>query len=74
VEELNHQTSETLEGPRDADRRRNLDQHALGRLNVYLEPSRFVDGGVQKGEETLYIRNQSSAAACRTAERRLAQT
>jgi hypothetical protein len=53
VEELNHQTGEALEGTRDSDGGRDLDQDTLGRANVYLQFAGLVDGRVKQGEEAL---------------------
>lgn len=53
VEKLDHQASKTLEGARDADRGRDLDQHTLGGGDVDLEPARLVDGRVEQGEQAL---------------------
>ena len=47
MEELDHQTSESLERTRYADRRADFDQNTLGSVNVYLQLSGLVDGGVE---------------------------
>lgn len=53
VEKLHHQTREPLEGSRDADGRRHLNQHPLGRLDVDLQLPGLVDGGIQQGKQAL---------------------
>lgn len=57
MQQLHHETGEALERPGNAHRRRNLDQDALGRLDVNLQLPRLVDGGVKERQEAL-------AAAC----------
>ncbi len=47
MKELHHQTSETLEGAGNANGWTDLDQDAFGRVDVYLQLSGFVDGGVE---------------------------
>lgn len=44
VKQLHHQAGEALEGAGDADRGRDLDEHALGGLDVDLQPARLVYG------------------------------
>lgn len=53
VQELNHKTGETLESTRNAHCRRNLDEHALGGVDVDLKPASLVDGRIQQSQETL---------------------
>jgi len=53
VEQLDHQTSESLESSGKAHAGGHFDQHILGCLNVDLEPARLVDRRIQEGEETL---------------------
>lgn len=53
VEQLHHQTSESLECSRNADCWADADQHILRRLNVDLELARLVDWRVEQGEKTL---------------------
>lgn len=53
MQKLNHQTGETLEGSRDTDRGRNLNQDTLGSMDIYLEFASLVDGRVEQGKETL---------------------
>lgn len=49
MQELHHQTRETLECSWDTDGRVDLDEHSLAGLDVDLEFSSLVDGGVEKG-------------------------
>ena len=53
MKQLNHQASEPLERARDANRRADLDEDALGGVNVYLKLAGLVDWRVQKSEEAL---------------------
>jgi hypothetical protein len=53
VEELDHQSGEALEGSRDADGRRDLDEDTLGGVDVDLELAGLVDRRVEEGEEAL---------------------
>jgi hypothetical protein len=53
VEQLNHQTCETLECTRDSDSGADFDQDAFSGCDVDLELAGLVDGGVEKGEKTL---------------------
>lgn len=55
VEELDHQTSEALEGTRNANCGRNFDEDAFGGVNVDLELAGFVDGRIEQGEEALVL-------------------
>lgn len=55
VEELDHQTSETLEGTGNADGGADFDQDTLGRVNVDLEFAGLVERRVEQSEETLRI-------------------
>lgn len=50
VEELNHETCESLEGTRDTHSRRYFDEDSFSGVNVDLELASLVDWGVQKGE------------------------
>ena len=47
MKELHHETGKSLEGSRDADGGRDLDQHAFGGVDVDLELSSLVDGRVE---------------------------
>lgn len=47
MEELHHQASKAFEGSRDPDRRADFNEDAFGGVDVDLQLSRFVDGGVQ---------------------------
>lgn len=53
VQELNHETGETLEGSGDADGGADFDEDTFGGGDVDLEFAGLVDGGVEKGEKTL---------------------
>lgn len=53
VKQLDHETGETLEGTRDADGGRDLDQDILGGEDVDLELAGFVDRRVEEGQEAL---------------------
>lgn len=53
MQQLDHQTSEPLEGTRNTDRGGNLDQDALGRVDVNLEFAGLVDGRIEQSKETL---------------------
>lgn len=55
MQELDHQPCESLERTRDTDGRADLDEDALGGMDVDLEFSGFVDGGIEEGEEALDI-------------------
>lgn len=44
MQELDHETGEPLEGTGYADRRRDLDQDTLGRVDIDLKPPGLVDG------------------------------
>ena len=48
VEELDHETGETLECAGNADGGGDFDEDVLGCVNVDLQLSGFVDGGVEK--------------------------
>lgn len=54
MEELDHQASKALEGSRYAHSWADLDENALGSVNVDLEFAGFVDGRVEESEEALY--------------------
>lgn len=53
MQQLDHQTGEALEGTRDADRGRDLDQDALGGRDEDLEFTGLVDGRVEEGKQAL---------------------
>ncbi len=53
VQELDHQSGESFEGTWYADRWADFDKDALGRVDVNLQPSSFVDRGVEQCEEAL---------------------
>jgi hypothetical protein len=47
VQELDHESSEPLEGTRNAHCRADPDEHILGRVDVDLELARLVDGRIE---------------------------
>ena len=53
MEELDHETSESLERPRYPDGGIDFNENTLGCVNVYLQPSSFVDGRIKKSQEAL---------------------
>lgn len=53
MEELDHQTGETLEGTWDSDSRADLDEDAFGGMDVDLKFAGLVDRRVEEGKETL---------------------
>lgn len=60
MEKLDHETSEALEGTRDSDGGRNLDEDALGGVDVDLQLASLVDGRVEQSQETLVKLAQSA--------------
>lgn len=53
VKELNHQTGEPLESSGNAHRGVDFNQNPFGGVDVDLQSSSLIDGGVEEGEETL---------------------
>ena len=53
VEQLNHEAGEALECARDANSRRDFDEHAFGGVDIDLELASLVDGRVKEREKTL---------------------
>lgn len=53
MQQLHHQTSESLKGTWDSDSRRDLDQDAFGCVDIDLQSASFVDGRIQKGKKAL---------------------
>lgn len=53
VQQLNHETGETLESTGNADRGRDLDEDALGGVDVDLQAAGLVDGRVEQSQEAL---------------------
>lgn len=53
MEQLDHQAGKPLEGAGDADGGRDLDEHPLGRVDVYLQLPGLVDGRVEQREQAL---------------------
>lgn len=53
MQQLDHQAGEALEGSWNAHCRTDLDQDALDCLDIDLELSGLVDGGIEQGEEAL---------------------
>jgi hypothetical protein len=43
MEQLHHETSESLKGSRDAHSRADPDEYVLGSVDVDLKPARLVD-------------------------------
>ena len=55
VEELDHETSESLECSRNADGRVDFDEDALCGVNVDLEFASLVDGRVEESKKALWV-------------------
>lgn len=55
MEELDHETSKSLECTWDSDTRAYFDQDTFGSVDVDLQLSGLVDWGVEEGKETLCI-------------------
>lgn len=53
VQELDHESSESLEGTRNAHCRADSYEHILGGVDVDLELARLVDWRVKQCEQTL---------------------
>ena len=53
MQELDHETREALEGPRNSHSGTDFDQNTFGRVNVYLELPSLIDWRVEQGEKTL---------------------
>lgn len=53
VEQLHHQAGEALERARNADGRRDFNQHIFRCRDVYLKFAGLVDGRIEKGEKAL---------------------
>ena len=53
MKKLDHETSESLEGTRNANRRANFDENSFGSMNVDLKLSCLVDRRVKESKETL---------------------
>jgi hypothetical protein len=53
MEQLHHETSESLEGTRNAHSWADPDEYVLGSVDVDLKPARLVDRRVEEGEEAL---------------------
>jgi len=66
VEELNHETGESLEGSGNPDRGRYFNQDALGCVYVDLQPPGLINRGVKQGQQALEARN-SQHVECRLA-------
>jgi hypothetical protein len=60
VQQLHHETGESLERSGNSDRRGDLDEDALGGVDVDLELSSLVDGGVKERQEALQRTSQSA--------------
>lgn len=55
MEELDHETSESLEGTWNTDGRADLDENPFGGVDVDLKFASLVDRRVEEREETLRI-------------------
>lgn len=55
MEELDHETGETLERSWDADGGRDLDQDTFGGMNIDLQLASLVEGRVKQREKTLAL-------------------
>jgi hypothetical protein len=53
VEQLDHQTGETLEGSGNANGGIDFDQNTLGRVDENLQATSLVNGGIEESEEAL---------------------
>ena len=53
MQELNHETSEALEGPWYSNGRTDFNKHAFSGGNVNLESSSFVHGRIKKRKKAL---------------------
>lgn len=53
MQKLDHQTSKSFEGARDADRRADFDKNPLSGVNINLQLSSFIDWRIEKREQTL---------------------
>lgn len=53
VKQLNHETGESLEGSGNSDGGRDFDENALGGVDINLEFSSLVDGGIKERQEAL---------------------
>jgi hypothetical protein len=55
MEELDHETSESLEGTWDSDGWADFDENPLGGVDVDLKFACLIDRRVEEGKETLRI-------------------
>lgn len=53
MQQLDHQTGETLESSGNADGGVDFDQDALGSVDENLKPTGLVDGGVEQSKKAL---------------------
>ena len=53
MEELDHETSESLEGTRDPDGWADFDKNTLGSVDIDLKLAGFVDRGIEEGKKAL---------------------
>lgn len=60
MEQLHHQTGEALECSGNPDRRADLDQYSLCRVDEDLQFPGLVDRRIKQSEETLYVEVSSS--------------
>jgi hypothetical protein len=61
LERRTHETREPLEGSRDSDVRVDLDEDALGGVDVDLESASFVERRVEERQEALRTRQGAHA-------------
>lgn len=53
MQQLNHQTGETLECAGNANRGVDFDQDTFGGVDINLQAASLVDGRVEEGEKAL---------------------
>ena len=53
MQQLDHETSKTFKGARNAHGRADLNKHSFGGVDVNLKLSSLIDRGVQKSKEAL---------------------
>lgn len=55
VQQLDHETGKPFERSGNAHGRADLNEDALGGMDVDLESAGFVDGGIEEGKEALFV-------------------
>lgn len=68
MQELHHQTRKPLEGAWNAHGGVDFDEDAFGGMDVDLQFSGFVDGGVEERQETLQYSHEVSSRFTMNAE------